>query len=66
EKFERKFTDSATIVQQMGVEVANLKAKLEKYEAEAVEVKVSALELVSGELDDKVSQLTADCDGLRS
>ncbi|GKF23309.1 hypothetical protein Tco_0075631, partial [Tanacetum coccineum] len=99
ETFERKFTDSATIVQQRDVEVADLKAMLERSEAEAAEVvelrkrvsdleamvavktgevanlntqnaglleKVSAIELVCGELYGKVSQLTADCDGLKS
>nr|GEW75699.1 hypothetical protein [Tanacetum cinerariifolium] len=61
EKFERKFTDSAAIVQQRDAEVANLNTQnvglLEK---------VSTLELVHEELDGKVSQLIADCDGLRS
>ncbi|GKC18382.1 hypothetical protein Tco_1020532 [Tanacetum coccineum] len=38
EKFEKKFTDSAAIVQQRDAEIADLKAPLEKSEAEAAEV----------------------------
>ncbi|GJS37653.1 hypothetical protein Tco_0536035 [Tanacetum coccineum] len=38
EKFERKFTDSATIVQHKDAEVVELKAKLEKSESETAEV----------------------------
>ncbi|GJT43305.1 hypothetical protein Tco_0952020 [Tanacetum coccineum] len=38
EKFMRKFTDSAAIVQQRDAEVADLKARLERFEAEAAKV----------------------------
>ncbi|GKA54670.1 hypothetical protein Tco_0753619 [Tanacetum coccineum] len=38
EKFEKKFIDSAAIVQQRDAEIADLKARLEKSEAEAAEV----------------------------
>ncbi|GJY17967.1 hypothetical protein Tco_0389458 [Tanacetum coccineum] len=98
EKYEKKFTDSAVMVQQRDAEIVDLRARLEKSEAEAAEVtelrkrvsdlevmvavkvgevatlntqnaglseKVYALELVRGELDGKVAQLTADCNGLR-
>ncbi|GJU06716.1 putative gypsy type transposase [Tanacetum coccineum] len=79
-KYEKKFTDSAAMVPQRDAEIVDLKAQLEKSEAEAAKVgevstlnthnaglleKVSALELVHRELDGKVAQLTADCDGLR-
>ncbi|GKB14732.1 hypothetical protein Tco_0848655 [Tanacetum coccineum] len=51
EKYEKKFTDSAAIVQQKDVEIVDLKAQLEKSEAEAAEVtelrkRVSDLEAV--------------------
>ncbi|GJU24365.1 hypothetical protein Tco_1162986 [Tanacetum coccineum] len=51
EKYEKKFTDSAAIVQQRDVEIVDLKAQLEKSEAEAAEVielrkRVSDLEAV--------------------
>nr|GEV86971.1 hypothetical protein [Tanacetum cinerariifolium] len=54
EKFERKFSDSAVIVQHRDAEVANLNTQ----NAGLLE-NVSALELVRGELDGKVSQLDA-------
>nr|GEW17670.1 hypothetical protein [Tanacetum cinerariifolium] len=38
EKFEKKFTDSAVIVQKRDADIADLKARLEKSEAEAAEV----------------------------
>ncbi|GKF93074.1 hypothetical protein Tco_0279793 [Tanacetum coccineum] len=38
EKHEKKFTDSAAVVQQRDVEVVDLKARLEKSKAEAAEV----------------------------
>ncbi|GKE27764.1 hypothetical protein Tco_1443148, partial [Tanacetum coccineum] len=38
ENFEKKFTDSAAIVQQRDAKIADLKARLEKSEAEAAEV----------------------------
>nr|GEY39102.1 hypothetical protein [Tanacetum cinerariifolium] len=67
EKYEKKFTDSVVMVQQRDTEVFDLKARLEKSEAKNAGLldKVSALELVRRELDGKVAQLTADCDGLR-
>ncbi|GJX97123.1 hypothetical protein Tco_0352921 [Tanacetum coccineum] len=51
EKYEKKFTDSAVVVQQRDPEIVDLKARLEKSEAEAVEVvelckRVSDLEAV--------------------
>ncbi|GKA57245.1 hypothetical protein Tco_0756433 [Tanacetum coccineum] len=97
-KYEKNFIDSAAVVQQKDAKIIDLRAWLEKSEAEAADVtelrkrvsdleamvavkvgdvatlniqnaglskKVSALELVRGELDSKVAQLTADCDGLR-
>ncbi|GJY57712.1 hypothetical protein Tco_0457604 [Tanacetum coccineum] len=69
ERFQKKFTESSAVIQQRDAEIVDLKARLERAEDEAaknVELlgKVSALELVRGELDGKVSQLTADCDGL--
>ncbi|GJS54347.1 hypothetical protein Tco_0627709 [Tanacetum coccineum] len=98
ENFEKKFTESAAIIQQRDAEIVDLKVKLEKAEREAAEVttlrqhmskleaaatarasevvalneqnvelsgKVSALKLVRGELDVKISELTADCNSLR-
>ncbi|GKD70438.1 hypothetical protein Tco_1324528, partial [Tanacetum coccineum] len=50
EKFERKFTDSAAVVQQRDAEVVDLRDKLEKAEGEAAEVV---------ELRDRVSELDA-------
>ncbi|GKF00322.1 hypothetical protein Tco_0023672 [Tanacetum coccineum] len=38
EKFKRKFTDSATVVQQRDAEVADLRAKLEKAKGEAAKM----------------------------
>ncbi|GJX04091.1 hypothetical protein Tco_0190007 [Tanacetum coccineum] len=38
EKFEKKFTDSASTVQQRDAEIANLRVRLEKSEAEVAEV----------------------------
>ncbi|GKE67140.1 hypothetical protein Tco_1521301, partial [Tanacetum coccineum] len=91
EKFEKKFSESAAIVQQRDTEIADLKAKLGKAESEAVTLrqhvteletaaaavvalnernvelswKVSALESVRGELDGKISDLTANCNSLQ-
>ncbi|GJT73497.1 hypothetical protein Tco_1032783 [Tanacetum coccineum] len=91
EKFERKFTDSATIVQQRDAEVVDLKVMLERFEGPRMwswtvtgEVanlntqnaglleKVSALELVCGELatfciaaaklDDRIADVRRDMD----
>ncbi|GJW07477.1 hypothetical protein Tco_1569900 [Tanacetum coccineum] len=38
EKYEKKFTDSAAVVQYRDAEIVDLRARLEKSEAEAVEV----------------------------
>ncbi|GJR37190.1 hypothetical protein Tco_1212874 [Tanacetum coccineum] len=51
EKFERKFTDSAVVIQQRDVKITDLKSKLEKAEREAAKVvelrrRVSELEAV--------------------
>ncbi|GKE05959.1 hypothetical protein Tco_1397977 [Tanacetum coccineum] len=67
ERFQKKFTESSAVIQQRDAEIVDLKASevatLNVQNAELLG-KVSALELVRGELDGKVSQLTADCDGL--
>ncbi|GJR99361.1 hypothetical protein Tco_0315870 [Tanacetum coccineum] len=69
EKFERKFTDSAAIVQQRDAEVADLKAKLEKSEAKAAEVvelrkRVSDLQAVVAVKIGKVANLNTQNAGL--
>ncbi|GJT06031.1 hypothetical protein Tco_0840493 [Tanacetum coccineum] len=69
EKFEKKFTDSVAVVQQMDAEVAELKVKLEKSESEVTEVgelrkRVSDLEALAAVKAGEVASLTTQNAGL--
>ncbi|GJU71400.1 hypothetical protein Tco_1262805 [Tanacetum coccineum] len=69
EKCEKRFTDSATVVQQRDAEVAELKTKLEKSEAEVAEVeelrrRVSNLEAMVAIKVGEAASLTAQNVGL--
>ncbi|GJY81650.1 gypsy type transposase [Tanacetum coccineum] len=69
EKYEKRFTDSAALVQQRDAEVAKLKAKLEKLESEAAEVeelrkRVSDLEATIAVKFGKAASLIAQNSGL--